>query len=254
MNKLIEIQGIERVDLTKRMDAVRRRIEAIESRFGVGGDFETRLNEEIQRQDALQRVSQIQQTPDAEKLIGGSNPVNENDAINSQRVAAILRAAGINVPDTSGNAQQTGDTAQRISGDAPGRNDTRTGDLSGSGDAEEIIRTAALTNGVDPKLARAIAMAESNINQDSISDAGAIGVMQLMPDTAATLGVNPYDMRENIEGGTRFLRQMLDTFDGDLEKSIAAYNAGPGAVKQYGGVPPYPETQNYVSRVLSLYR
>lgn len=248
---MIEIQGIERVDLTRRMDEVRHRIEAIERRFGVGGDFETQLNNEIERQNALQRVNQIQQTTDAEKLIGGSDPVNENDAINSKKVAAILKAAGINVPETSGNTQ---DNAQRISGNVPGRDEARTDNLSGSGDAEEIIRTSALTNGVDPKLARAIAIAESNINQDSISPVGAIGVMQLMPETAASLGVNPYNMRENIEGGTRFLKKMLDTFDGDLEKAIAAYNAGPGAVQQYGGVPPYPETQNYVDKVLSLYR
>jgi len=84
--------------------------------------------------------------------------------------------------------------------------------------------------------------------------AGAVGVMQLMPETAAGLGVNPYDMKSNVEGGAKYLREMLDTFDGDVKKAVAAYNAGPNAVKAYGGVPPYAETQNYVSSVLDIYR
>ena len=77
--------------------------------------------------------------------------------------------------------------------------------------------------------------------------------MQLMPETADALGVNPYDEQENIEGGTKYLRQMLDKFDGNVRHAVAAYNAGPGAVARYGGVPPYAETQNYVGRVLDLY-
>ena len=77
--------------------------------------------------------------------------------------------------------------------------------------------------------------------------------MQLMPDTAASLGVNPYDKKQNIEGGAKYLREMLDSFDGDICKAVAAYNAGPQAVRDYGGVPPYRETQNYVNKVLDLY-
>ena len=91
-------------------------------------------------------------------------------------------------------------------------------------------------------------------NQDAVSSVGAIGVMQLMPDTAASLGVDPYNKQQNIEGGAKYLRQMLDTFGGDTKKAVAAYNAGPGAVKDYGGVPPYKETQNYVNKVLDIYR
>ena len=91
-------------------------------------------------------------------------------------------------------------------------------------------------------------------NQGAQSPAGAIGVMQLMPDTAASLGVNPYDKQQNIEGGAKYLRQMLDSFGGDVKKAVAAYNAGPNAVKKYGGIPPYPETQSYVDKVLDLYQ
>ena len=88
----------------------------------------------------------------------------------------------------------------------------------------------------------------------AVSATGAVGVMQLMPETAESLGVNPYDAEQNISGGAQYLKQMLDTFDGDLRKAVAAYNAGPEAVREYGGVPPYSETQQYVSSVLDLYR
>lgn len=121
------------------------------------------------------------------------------------------------------------------------------------GSTEEIIEASAIRNGVDPKLAKSIAIAESNMNQSAVSGVGAIGVMQLMPETARGLGVNPYDEAENIEGGTRFLRQLLDRFGGNVQLAVAAYNAGPGAVQKYGGVPPYRETQNYVGRVMDLY-
>ena len=117
-----------------------------------------------------------------------------------------------------------------------------------------LIEAAARKYKVDPKLVAAVAEVESNGNQDAVSPVGAIGVMQLMPDTAASLGVDPYNKQQNIEGGAKYLRQMLDTFGGDTRKAVAAYNAGPGAVKDYGGVPPYKETQNYVKKVLDIYR
>ncbi len=117
-----------------------------------------------------------------------------------------------------------------------------------------LIEAAARKYKVDPKLVAAVAEVESNGNQEAVSSAGAIGVMQLMPDTAASLGVDPYNKQQNIEGGAKYLRQMLDAFGGDTKKAVAAYNAGPGAVKDYGGVPPYKETQNYVNKVLDIYR
>lgn len=117
-----------------------------------------------------------------------------------------------------------------------------------------LIDAAARKYNVDPKLVSAVAEVESGGNQDAASSAGAVGVMQLMPDTAAALGVNPYDKKSNIEGGAKYLRQMLDAFDGDVRRAVAAYNAGPQAVKDYGGVPPYQETQNYVNKVLDIYR
>lgn len=118
---------------------------------------------------------------------------------------------------------------------------------------DELIRDAAEKYGVDPRLVAAIAEVESNGNQYAISSAGAIGVMQLMPGTASALGVNPYVEAENIEGGAKYISQMLTTFNGDVRRAVAAYNAGPGAVQRYGGIPPYSETQNYVRRVIDLY-
>ncbi len=117
-----------------------------------------------------------------------------------------------------------------------------------------LVQEASAKFGVDSKLVSAVAEVESGGNQASVSEAGAIGVMQLMPDTAKALGVNPYDEKENVEGGAKYLRQMLDTFGGDVKKAVAAYNAGPQAVKEYGGVPPYRETQNYVNKVLDIYQ
>lgn len=118
----------------------------------------------------------------------------------------------------------------------------------------DTIRAVAEKYGVDPKLVSAVAEVESGFNQEALSSAGAIGIMQLMPDTAAALGVNPHDSKENIEGGVRYLRQLLDSFQGDVKRAVAAYNAGPQAVRDYGGVPPYSETQTYVDSVLDLYR
>jgi soluble lytic murein transglycosylase-like protein len=114
------------------------------------------------------------------------------------------------------------------------------------------ISAAAARNGVDPNVLTGLIRAESNFDPNAGSPAGAQGLTQLMPGTAAGLGVaNPLDPVQSIEGGARYLRQQLDHFGGDVTKALAAYNAGPGAVERFGGVPPYEETQNYVRRVLA---
>ncbi|HXE72196.1 MAG TPA: lytic transglycosylase domain-containing protein [Candidatus Nitrosotenuis sp.] len=118
-----------------------------------------------------------------------------------------------------------------------------------------IIREAAQKYNLDEALIRAVIRQESGFNPQATSPCGAMGLMQLMPGTAADMGVtDAYDPRQNIMGGARYLRQMLDTFGGNLTKAVAAYNAGPGNVQQYGGVPPFEETQNYVACVLEFYR
>jgi soluble lytic murein transglycosylase-like protein len=117
------------------------------------------------------------------------------------------------------------------------------------------IRSAAEFNAVEESLIRAIIHAESAYQPDARSPKGAQGLMQLMPATAADLNVsNPFDPAENIDGGARYLSQLLAQFKGDVDLAAAAYNAGPQAVNKFGGVPPYDETQEYVRRVKILYR
>jgi soluble lytic murein transglycosylase-like protein len=112
------------------------------------------------------------------------------------------------------------------------------------------ITAAAQRNGIDPALLAGLVRQESNFDPTAGSPAGARGLTQLMPGTAAALGVTDMtDPQQSLEGGAKYLKQQLDAFGGDITKALAAYNAGPGAVQRYGGVPPYAETQNYVQKV-----
>ncbi|MFT4975950.1 MAG: soluble lytic murein transglycosylase-like protein [Myxococcota bacterium] len=118
---------------------------------------------------------------------------------------------------------------------------------------DPLILSASRSYDVSPALIKAIVLAESGMNPNAISSAGAMGLMQLMPPTAGGLGVDdPWDPEQNIDGGSRYIRQQLDTF-GDLRRAIAAYHAGPANVRKHGGVPPFESTQLYVVRVLDLY-
>jgi len=123
------------------------------------------------------------------------------------------------------------------------------------GQYDQIINEASQQYGVPAALIKAVVKNESNFNPNARSHCGAQGLMQLMPGTARDLGVlNAYDPAQNIDGGAKYIRQLLDRFNGDLTKAIAGYNAGPGAVEQHGGVPPYEETQDYVVKVMGNYR
>lgn len=216
--------------------AVQARIAQLQERFGMprgvpGMDFQNMLKKEIQRTeqaDKTQAASQVSAPAKKTPAAASYSPITSNGAV--QRF--VSPAAKNEYPSYSVNKSLP------------------LADQSLSA----MIDEAARKYHVDPKLVAAIAEVESGGNQEETSSAGAIGVMQLMPDTAAALGVNPYDKKSNIEGGAKYLRQMLDTFDGDIRKAVAAYNAGPNAVKNYGGIPPYRETQNYVNKVLDIYR
>ena len=126
--------------------------------------------------------------------------------------------------------------------------------VSGTGASSAFdaqINAAAASNGIDPALLKGLVSQESGFNPNARSGAGAVGLTQLMPGTAAGLGVtNPLDPAQSLQGGAKYLREQLDRFGGDEKLALAAYNAGPGAVQKYGGVPPYAETQNYVTSVM----
>jgi soluble lytic murein transglycosylase-like protein len=113
-----------------------------------------------------------------------------------------------------------------------------------------VINAAAQQYGISPALVDAVMWQESRYNPHAKSSAGAIGLMQLMPGTAQTLGVNPYDPWQNVFGGAAYLRQQLDRFGNNVPFALAAYNAGPGAVIKHGGIPPYAETRNYVTSIM----
>ncbi|MFN3961964.1 MAG: lytic transglycosylase domain-containing protein [Fimbriimonadaceae bacterium] len=117
------------------------------------------------------------------------------------------------------------------------------------------IAAAAARHGVDVGLLTALVEQESSFNPHAVSPVGAIGLTQLMPATARALGVtNPMDPVQNLNGGAKYLAQMMREFNGDTRLALAAYNAGPGAVRRHGGIPPYRETQNYVSRIMSRWQ
>lgn len=125
---------------------------------------------------------------------------------------------------------------------------------SSTSDFEEMIRIAAEKYNLPEKLISSVIKVESNFNPNATSYAGASGLMQLMPSTATSLGVeNVFNPLDNIMGGSKYLKQMLEKYDGNVELALAAYNAGPGNVDKYGGIPPFKETQNYVSKVTQHY-
>ncbi len=120
-------------------------------------------------------------------------------------------------------------------------------------DFDGLIRRIALSEGVDPQLIRGIVQVESQYNPRARSSKGAMGLMQLMPETATLMGIrDPWDPQENITAGTRYFSSLMKRYRGDIAKALAAYNAGPGAVDSYNGIPPYQETREYVKNVLAI--
>ncbi len=135
-------------------------------------------------------------------------------------------------------------------GAGAGKKEARTASKAPAPDLGALVERVAAKYGLDPGLLRAVVQVESDFDPGAVSSAGAMGLMQLMPDTAGLLGVrNPFDPLENLEGGARYLKSMIDRFHGDLKLALAAYNAGPGAVDYHGGVPPYRETLSYLRKI-----
>ncbi|HTX59483.1 MAG TPA: lytic transglycosylase domain-containing protein [Verrucomicrobiae bacterium] len=171
-------------------------------------------------------------------------PVIDPSQLGSSPFAALVRAALVGdgvqpQTDPDGIAYAAGQNAPAMVPPA---------------EIDRLVTANSAQWNVDPNLVKAIIANESGFNANATSNVGAQGLMQLMPGTAAGLGVsNAYDPEQNVWGGTRYIKGLLDRFGGDVKLAVAAYNAGPGAVEKYGGVPPYAETQNYVQNVLSSY-
>lgn len=126
---------------------------------------------------------------------------------------------------------------------------------SGNADIDTLIEQYSAKNGLDSAFVKAVIKQESGFQPKVTSHCGAMGLMQLMPATASSLGVkDAYDPEQNIAGGTKYLKGLLDRFGGDKSLALAAYNAGPNAVAKYNGIPPYKETQNYVKNIMSMYQ
>jgi soluble lytic murein transglycosylase-like protein len=167
-----------------------------------------------------------------------------------QQQIAAFNGQGTAAPSTSFASQLA--SAQSSAGAATGGATAIPTTLGGGAPTQydAQITAAATKHGIDPALLKGLIRQESNFNAAARSGAGAQGLTQLMPGTASGLGVDPSDPAQAIEGGAKYLKQQLDRFGGDVSKALAAYNAGPGAVAKYGGVPPYAETQSYVQKVL----
>ncbi len=201
----------------------------------------------------LQRMQQLQALIDSARQVssggvittaGGSSASAQSAGAGATDFASALQAA-TSSDAASANAAGTAGVGTAGAG-------TAGAGLSGESEYESLIEEAASRNGVDPAILHGLIEQESGFDPSATSSAGAAGLTQLMPGTASSLGVaNPLDPAESIEGGARYLGQLMGQFGGNAEDALAAYNAGPGAVKQYGGVPPYSETQSYVTKVLA---
>lgn len=188
-------------------------------------------------------------TEDIAQLLGSYGSLANSD--DKQQVASYLQSliyeGNINIPPNilSTITDWSSTTSKNVTA----------GPTSINNDYESIIKKAASQYGVPERLIESVIKHESSFNPNAVSSAGATGLMQLMPATAKFLGVsNAFDPEQNVMGGAKYLSQLMEKYDGNLSLTLAAYNAGPGNVSKYGGIPPFKETQNYVKKVLNTYQ
>jgi soluble lytic murein transglycosylase-like protein len=194
-------------------------------------------------QAIAQRVQQLQ------GLIEQTRQVGSGIAPTSATASASTTASQMPAGDFAAALQAA--TAADASSPTAAQSESVAGAAGAGGEYDSVIEQAAERYGIDPAVLHGLIQQESGFDPNAQSSAGASGLTQLMPGTASSMGVaNPLNPTESIEGGARYLSQLMSQFGGNTEDALAAYNAGPGAVQQYGGIPPYAETQSYVSKVL----
>jgi soluble lytic murein transglycosylase-like protein len=194
-------------------------------------------------QTIAQRVQQLQ------ALIEQTRQVGSGIAPTSATAKTSTTASQVPAGDFAAALQAA--TTADASSPTSAQNESAAGAAGGGGEYDSVIEQAAERYGLDPAVLHGLIQQESGFDPSAQSSAGASGLTQLMPGTASSMGVaNPLNPTESIEGGARYLSQLTSRFGGNTEDALAAYNAGPGAVQQYGGIPPYAETQSYVSKVL----
>jgi soluble lytic murein transglycosylase-like protein len=198
---------------------------------------------------SIQRVQQLQQLIESARQVSCGGVLSTGASASTPAQSAGNDFASALQAATSADAASAGAPSVADAAYAPSLPGAASGE---SGEYESLIDQAASRNGLDPAVLHGLIQQESGFDPSATSSAGAAGLTQLMPGTASSLGVaNPMNPAESIEGGARYLGQLMSQFGGNAEDALAAYNAGPGAVQQYGGVPPYSETQSYVSKVLA---
>jgi soluble lytic murein transglycosylase-like protein len=185
------------------------------------------------------------------QALGEVTPPGEREAASRVRALQALIARTEGASEGAATAPSTASEPATGTSFASALQTATAASAPGGGSYDALIEQAAARNGVDPAVLHGLIQQESGFDPSAQSSAGAMGLTQLMPGTASSLGVaNPLDPAESIEGGARYLAQQLASFGGNTADALAAYNAGPGAVQQHGGVPPYAETQSYVQKVL----
>ncbi len=243
MKTLLEIQAIQ---------SIGNSLTNIDSSIGNNQSvFTELLNNIVSSSGQLNGVSQL-----LSNVLDENIPTDRNST--SGLSTFMLNNSSSYIPTSYYNSliQSKSESISGLNNDLDNFHNTRFSKvLAGANKYSDIISKASQTYGIPEKLIASIMKQESNFNPNVVSSAGATGLMQLMPGTAKYLGVkDSRNPEQNIMGGTKYLKQMLNQFDNDINLALAAYNAGPGNVKKYGGIPPFKETQNYVKKVLNYYQ